>query len=82
VTNSATFAQHLSGLTFDFTPSNANCLKAWFTAVQPTIPAGGVEVAPNGGTQVFGASLTLNNLTTTNQDACKNNTIAISYTSS
>ena len=50
VTNNASFAQHLSALTFDFTPSNSNCLKSWFTLVQPTIP-GQVAASPLDRTQ-------------------------------
>lgn len=79
-TNNATFAQTLSTLTFDFTPSNTNCLKSWFTATQPTVSP--IDIAANGGTATFTAALELNNVANVNQDACKDNTIALSYTSS
>lgn len=79
-TNNATFAQTLTALTFDFTPSNPGCLKTWFTATQPTVTP--VDIAGNGGTATFTASLELNNVANVNQDDCKNNTIALSYTSS
>ena len=77
-TNNATFAQTLSTLTFDFTPSNAGCLKSWFTATQPVVAP--IDIAANGGTATFTATLELNN-EAVNQDACKSNTIALSYVS-
>ena len=78
-TNNATFAQTLSTLTFDFTPSNAGCLKSWFSVTQPTVAP--VDIAANGGTAVFtGAALELNNVAA-NQDVCKASGIALSYTS-
>lgn len=78
VTNNATFAQTLSTLTYDFTPSAAGCLKSWFTATQPVVSP--VDIAA-GGTATFTATLELNN-EAVNQDVCKSNTITLSYTSS
>lgn len=77
-TNSAPFNQTLSTLTFDFEPSNPSCLKSWFTMTQPTVVP--VDIAANGGTADFTAALELNNVAI-NQDACKSNTITLSYVS-
>lgn len=82
VTNAATFPQHLTNLGFTINATNAGCDESWFVLTQPTVPAGGVDIAANGGTAVYAAAIQLDNLASTNQDACKNSPIEISYTSS
>jgi hypothetical protein len=82
VTNDATFPQHLTNLGFTINATNVGCDESWFILTQPTVPVGGVDVAANGGTAIYGAAIQLDNLTSTNQDACKDSPIEITYQSS
>ena len=82
VTNSASFPQRLTTLTFDIDATSlaAGCNKAWFSLVQPTVVAGDIAASDS---QVYsGASITLDNDPLVNQDACKTDGITLTYTSS
>ncbi|WP_019875379.1 hypothetical protein [Sporichthya polymorpha] len=79
VTNPATFPQRLSGLSWDFQPTNAGCNKAWFDVTPATVTA--QDIAGGASVTFSGASLKLRNEAATNQDACKNSAIELTFTS-
>jgi hypothetical protein len=66
------------------TTDKAGCLPAWFNYVDDgsfaTAVGAGEELAPNGGSQSFGGTLSLPNIAGTDQNACKGAKYTLSFT--
>ena len=86
ITNPGVGSVHVSGVTFAVTGSTpAGCGAGNFTLTQPTSfaaqeVAGGATVTIDGGPSGSKAAIAMDNLSS-NQDACKNVTVNLSFTS-